>query len=278
MSDSRFFNYHVLRVATNRFGKAPIALSDEEMVQARLQAQKEYDLEATVLATKEATEVMVPETVVNTALEQVKAQYEDQDDFADDLQRNALDIDLYRESLQRQLRVDAVLDRVGSRMADISDVDVMIYYYMHKDKLYQPETRTAHHILITINDDYEENSREQAHLRLEKILKRVRAKPKRFEEQALKHSECPTAMQGGLVGKLVKGKLYPELDAALFQLKAGEISDIVETEVGLHIIYCKEVRPEGVLTLKEATPAIKEKLVKRRRRMCQRSWLADLAK
>ena len=55
------FNYHVLRVATNRFGKMPVDLSSTEMAQTRAQAQREYDLEATVLATPEAAEVIVPD-------------------------------------------------------------------------------------------------------------------------------------------------------------------------------------------------------------------------
>lgn len=276
MSNTGVFNYHVLRVSTNRFGKSPLDLSSEELAQAKAQAQREYDLEAKVLSTPEATDIVVPDGVVDSALEQVKAQYETDEDFIADLEKNDLDPDLYRKSLYRELRVETVLDRVGSRMADVSDVDVMIYYYMHKDRLFQPETRTTHHILITVNDDYEENQREESTRRLNKILERVRHKPKRFEEQALKHSECPTAMQGGLLGKVVRGKLYPELEEALFKLKEGEISDIVETEVGLHILYCKEIRPEGILTLKEATPAIREKLIKRRRRMCQRNWLTEL--
>ena len=276
MTESGFYNYHVLRVANSRFGKMPMDLSSIEMAQVKAQAQREYDLEATVLATPEAAKVIVADVVIEAALDRVKAQYEVYDDFIADLERNDLDLDLYRASLHRELRVDSVLEHVGSRMADISDVDVMIYYYMHKEKLYHPETRTAHHILITINDDYAENRREQSFQRLEKILERVRNKPKRFEEQALKHSECPTAMQGGLLGKVVKGKLYPQLEEELFKLKQGEISNVIETELGLHILYCKEIRPEGHLTLKEAAPAIKEKLTKRRRRMCQRSWLTEL--
>ncbi len=152
----------------------------------------------------------------------------------------------------------------------------MLFYYMHKDKFSQPETRTARHILITINDEFAENARDAVLEKMAAIRKRVTAKPKRFAEQAMKHSECPTAMNGGLLGKLPKGQLYPELDAVLFNMNDGGISDVVESELGLHILYCEQIHPAGPVSFKEAEPRIREKLTKRRMRMCQKSWLSEL--
>ncbi|MDD5462304.1 MAG: peptidylprolyl isomerase [Methylococcales bacterium] len=61
------------------------------------------------------------------------------------------------------------------------------------------------------------------------------------KELALKHSECPTALQGGVSGIVPRGKLCPELDAALFSIKAGEISEIVESEIGFHLVLCQQI-------------------------------------
>jgi len=62
----------------------------------------------------------------------------------------------------------------------------------------------------------------------------------KFADLALKHSECPTALQGGVLGIVPRGKLYPELDAVLFSLKVGAVSDIVESEIGFHLLLCKQ--------------------------------------
>ena len=107
-------------------------------------------------------------------------------------------------------------------------------------------------------------------------MTRTKRKPKRFAEQAMKHSECPTAMQGGLLGKVPKGQLYPELDAVLFTMKAGEISEIVESPIGFHILYCEAVDQAGPVSFAEAKLKIKTKLEERRRRRCQRMWLNKL--
>jgi parvulin-like peptidyl-prolyl isomerase len=92
----------------------------------------------------------------------------------------------------------------------------------------------------------------------------------------MKNSECPTALNGGTLGDLVAGKLFPELDAALFSLKENEISDIVETEMGFHLIQCLKISPAETLSLKKATPKIRKLMQDRYRRTCQRTWLASL--
>ncbi|MEJ2142916.1 MAG: nitrogen fixation protein NifM, partial [Gammaproteobacteria bacterium] len=176
-----------------------------------------------------------------------------------------------------ELLVDTVLDTVASKAADVSDMDVMIYYYLHKDKFSKPETREAYHILITINDDFDENKRDAAYSRLADIRKRVIKKPERFGEQALKHSECPTAMREGFLGNIPKGELYPELDKALFSMKQGEISEIIESPVGFHILFCKSIDEAGPVSIDQAEPKIREHLQQKRRRMCQKNWLSDLA-
>jgi parvulin-like peptidyl-prolyl isomerase len=95
---------------------------------------------------------------------------------------------------------------------------------------------------------------------------------------ALKHSECPTALQGGVLGLVPRGKLYPELDDVLFSIKAGEISEIVESEIGFHLVLCKQIQKAETLSLLKATPKIRQIMNERSRRTCQRSWLASLIK
>ena len=114
----------------------------------------------------------------------------------------------------------------------------------------RPETRLARHILITINDTIAENTRSAAGKRINAIQARLAKEPQRFEEQALKHSECPTALDGGKLGDLPRGKLFPELDKALFELKAGEVSGVLESELGFHVLRCDTITEAGVLGLR----------------------------
>lgn len=268
--------YHVLRAAINLFGKGPRQLEPAQLDKVRSQAIKEVELEQLVLDSNEARDVHIPESVLRDSVKQVESGYPDKESYLSDLDDNGMDEAQFKEAIARELKVNTVLDRISSRHAKITEMDCMLFYYMHKDKFSQPETRTARHILITVNDDFEENKRQAVIERMQSIRKRLLNKPKRFPEQATKHSECPTAMNGGLLGKIPKGQLYPELDAVLFNMKDGEISEVVESELGFHILYCEQIHPAGPVSFKEAEARIREKLTKRRMRMCQKSWLAEL--
>ena len=265
--------YLVLKTAHSLYGKNPAALETEELRKVERMAARQFDLEARVLASVEARDVVVPQATLNAALDEVRSRYSDLDAFRDDLAGNGLSIEAYEQSLVRELRVEAVLDKVGSRAAQVSDIDVELYYHYHQEQFQRPELRRASHILVTINEDLPDNAEAVSRGRIEAIAQRLAKDPKRFEEQALKHSECPTAMNGGLLGDAKRGQLFPALDKALFEMQPMEISPILESPLGLHLLRCDAIMPERKLALAEVKDKIREKLVSNRRRVCQNAWL-----
>jgi peptidyl-prolyl cis-trans isomerase C len=270
--------YLELKAAQNLFGKGPTALEADEREHVRKTAARQYGLEARVLAAPEARDAMVPPASLTAAMEEIRTRYADEADFHADLQRNGLDEAGFRDALERELLVEAILEKVGTRAARVSDIDVELYYQYHPDQFRRPETRRVRHLLVTVNDDLPDNTRPVAQGRIEAIAARLAREPKRFEEQAMKHSECPTALQGGLLGEVPRGQLYPELDTALFGMQAGEISGILESPMGLHLLRCETITPAAVLTLKEARGPIRALLEQRRKRVCQQAWIKQLLK
>lgn len=268
--------YLELKAAQNLFGKTPAALAADERERVNRLAAKQYGLEARVLAAPEARDATVPPASLAAALDEVRKRYADEADFHDDLQRNRLDEAGFMDALERELRVEAILEKVGTRAAQVSDIDVEVYYHYHPDQFRKPETRRVRHILITLNDDLPDNTRSAAQSRIDAIAARLARDPKRFEEQAMKHSECPTALQGGLLGEVPRNQLYPELDTALFLMSEGEISGILESPMGLHLLRCDAIAPAAVLTLKEARGPIRTLLEQRRKRVCQQAWVKQL--
>jgi nitrogen fixation protein NifM len=155
-------------------------------------------------------------------------------------------------------------------------VDIELYYHYHPDQFRRPETRQVRHILITVNETIADNTRIAAQQRISSIAARLAKEPQRFEEQALKHSECPTALQGGALGDLPRGKLFPALDDALVEMKAGEVSGVLETELGFHVLRCDAITGADVLNLEQASPHIRKLLELKRKRVCQQAWLKQL--
>ena len=155
-------------------------------------------------------------------------------------------------------------------------MDVELYYQYHPEQFRRPETRLVRHILITINETIAENTRAEAGKRIATIQARLAKEPQRFEEQALKHSECPTALDGGKLGDLPRGKLFPELDKALFELKAGEVSGVLESELGFHVLRCDAITEAGVLGYDQAKLHIRKLMEQKRKRVCQQAWMKGL--
>lgn len=269
--------YRLLRIAAEQFGLAPQACSAEQQQRLKNIADNEMALEQLVLTSPEASGVTVPASQVEAALQQIRQRYEDDEQFSEALALNALEEEDLRRGLLQELRVEAVLEVVASRAVQVDPTEATMFYYLHPEKFIKPETRIARHILITVNDAFSENKRSQGYERLLAIASRLQQSPQRFAEQALKHSECPSGLNGGLLGELKRGILYPELDQALFGLQAGEFGGPIETELGWHLLLCEKILPARTLPLEQVLPQLQQELQQRQNQRAQKLWLRQRA-
>ncbi len=268
--------YLAFKAAQKLYGKDISALPPSEFERVQSMAKNQHELEARVLTAPEARDAMVPPSTLDAAMQEIRGRYQSDEEFDSDLARNGLDEASFAAALERELRVEAILEKVATESSKVTDTDVELYYLYHPNQFRRPETRFARHILITINEIIAENTRVTARLRIEAIAMRLAKEPQRFEEQALKHSECPTALDGGKLGDLPRGKLFPVLDSALFEMQAGEVSGVLESELGFHILSCDAITEANVLTINEARPHIRSVLEKKRKRAFQQEWLKNL--
>lgn len=267
--------YYQLKAALALYGKEYTALQAAEQSRASDVALQYTSIEAVVLSSEEARGVCLAPEAVDKAIAEIRARHPGDESFAATLAHAGLTRTQLVEALQRDLLVDAVMARVGSAMGEVGQTEAEIFYYTHLDRFRVPEVRAARHILITVNEAYPENSATEAKRRLQQIEKRITLKPSRFEEQAIKHSECPTALNGGQLGDVRKGQLYPELDAALFQMKEGELSDILLSELGFHLLRCDAIQAGRTLPFAEVMDSLQSRLTEERAQKEAKRWLTD---
>lgn len=273
INDAPEFAYHLLRGALQVFKKSIAELSDSQYQQAKSIADKTYALESVVLSAPEARDIIVSESAIISAVEEVVNRYDNRELYIQDLNSNGLDEDVLHSALHRELLFNAVMEAVAEPLPEVSDVDIDIFYQLHKEQFIKPEKRKVRHILITVNDDFVENVSESAYSRAKSIADKLNKKPSRFNALAKKYSECPTAIEGGLLGEVVQGTLYPELDAELFNMQQGEVSNAIETEMGFHILYCEKIHKSITVPLSHAKSQIKNLLQERHKKICQKVWL-----
>lgn len=261
--------YLALKLSWELFQKGPETLTEPERHRLDDVARKQNGIEQRILASAESANVVVPAATLASRIAEIRQRYPSADEFAHDLERSQLAMADLEKSVERDLRVEAVLEKIASAVPAVSPVDAEIYYRLHPEAFDRPEARRLRHILVTFNNDRE---KEKGLLTLEGLRSTLQG-PKAFAEAALRHSQCPTAMEGGMLGVVKREQLYAALEPAAFALNVGDISAVLESPIGLHIIRCDEILPSGMLPFAEVGARIVERLTDKRRREAQREWI-----
>lgn len=205
------------------------------------------------------------------------------DDFAGTVKVNDAAVKKFYEENKEAYRVPEkanfvalVFDPSLMKNIDIpvSDKEVEDYFIRNKASLTQPESVKASHILFKV-DDWKNQQDVDAK---EKLAKEVLGMVKSggdFAELAKKYSADSSGQNGGDLGYFKKGQMVPQFEAAAFKLKNGEVSDIVKTQFGFHIIKVVDHKIETSPTLEEAKPQIVELIRKEKGQVAFKSFVFD---
>jgi len=154
-----------------------------------------------------------------------------------------------------ELRPEDFLDEIK-----ITDAEIENYYEQHADQYKHEEEVHARHILIKVEEGADDAAREAARKKAEALLAQIRGGAD-FAKLAEQNSDDPgSAKKGGDLGWFGRGRMVPEFEQAAFALKPEEISDLVQTKFGFHIIQVLERREAGTQTLENAHEEIEKTL------------------
>jgi peptidyl-prolyl cis-trans isomerase C len=192
---------------------------------------------------------------VDAAFAEVSAPFDNPDEFTRRLETEGYTEESYREHLRRMIAASKYLDGIRADAATVSDEELETYYRDNEYRLTLPEEVRVRHILLSWKPLGKPDDRAALHEQMQAILEKARA-GEDFAELAKEYSDDSTRINGGDVGFFRRGKMVPAFEAAAFALQPGEISEIVETPFGLHIIRLEERKEAHLLPLDE----IREKL------------------
>lgn len=266
--------YNQLKFSLQMFQCPPALLdrSQEEVVQSR--AAEECALQAKILASPEGQTAVVPEKSVLEAMTALGTRYESEEAFAEDLAANRMDRASMARALEVELTVQATTALVAARATPASEAEVEEIYQATKQEAL--EKRRLRHILITINDQFPENVRPAALARINKVRAQALEANADFSALAQRYSECPSALQGGSMGPLSRGTTSDPLLKSLFALEVGEISAVVESTMGFHILLCDEVLVAPEDDEDKARAALGQTLLVKSQKKAIQTWLANL--
>ena len=198
------------------------------------------NLTETLKATSQQREVTVAEFKTKEYMAKANISEKDMQAFYDQNKSKFL--------APEQVKAEFVVFSLTSILPSIavSEDEVKAFYKTNADKYQNQQQREASHILIAASKNAAPAEKAKAKAKAEDVLGQIKKNPKQFEELATKYSQDPeSARKGGELGTFDRGMMVKPFDDAVFSMKVNEISGIVESDFGYHIIKLTKVIGEG---------------------------------
>jgi peptidyl-prolyl cis-trans isomerase C len=136
---------------------------------------------------------------------------------------------------------------------------VKAFYAQNQERFTTPEKMQTSHILITVAKAATAGEKKVARQKADSLLSRVRAGDE-FEGLARENSGCPSAGKGGDLGFFGKGEMVPAFEQVAFGLEPGQLSDVVATDFGFHILKGGQRQPATAKSFEEIKTSLRQRL------------------
>ncbi len=207
-------------------------------------------------------EFVADDEMVDARLEQIKGEFDSPLAFQFKIEEGGFTETSYREDVKRKLSVQRMIADGIVPEISVSDEEVENFYNTNPEKMQRPPEVHARHILITPESN-EPAAIEAARQEIDAILAEIRAGAD-FLKLATERSQAPSAPKGGDLGFFGRGQMVPPFEKAAFALQPGEVSEVVQTQFGYHIIRLEDRRGGETAPLEEATDSIRAYLTQQR--------------
>lgn len=211
--------------------------------------------------------ISVSDSDVQKQIDQLKSGFKDQSQFDSALKSAGMTLDQLTAQIKNQLITQKLVESLASDQI-VSNADIQAYYNKNKAQFVQKAAKRASHILFKPQDKATG----------QKVLAQIKAGKIQFAEAARKYSiDTATASKGGDLGWPTQAYV-PEFQAALDKLSKGQMSGLVQSPYGWHIILVTDVRAATQQTLAEVKSQIQQILIQQRRSDAYQQYLNDLRK
>lgn len=197
---------------------------------------------------------------VNAYIEQIKKQNNlDDEKLAAALQQQGLTLDSYRVQVKKEIQRSQLVARNVRSQVNVTPEEVQKFYDEHKAQFSEADAVTVRHIFFAIPTEGTQASMQALGDKAKRAYTRLQG-GESFESVARSMSEGADASSGGLLGKLRKGEMRPELEQIAFTLREGQYSQPVQSPYGLHILFVEERHAGTAVPLETVQDQIRERL------------------
>lgn len=241
--------------------------------------------------------VTLDDAAIAAKLEEHKQRFGGDQAFDEYLKRTHNSLEDLRDDIRYNLLRERLVEKLGASTA-VTEEEVKDHYEKNKSRYVEPEQVQASHILFKIDKakfldpkalegltpeqrqkaeaEAQEKAKADALSRAKKVLPLAKKKGADFAALATKHGEDPTAPKGGDLGYFNHRRMVKQFSDVAFAMKPGEVSDLVETRFGFHIIKVFDHKPETQKPLAEVADSIQKSLLSRKQNEQRREVLKKL--
>lgn len=194
---------------------------------------------------------------INKRYESTKSQFSSDAEFQQRLKELNNSEELYKSQIKRDLAIQRLINQKFK--PTVTDEEIRKYYDDNPDKFKQKPQVRASHILISVDSSATKAQKDAARKEIEALLSRVKS-GEDFAVIAKEKSQCPSSANGGDLGYFSRGEMVEPFENAVFSMKPGEISNIVETQFGYHIIKLTDKKDEKTIGFEEIKEEISRSL------------------
>jgi len=198
--------------------------------------------------------VIASDADVDEQLDSMKSGFESEQAFLFQIEAGGFTEKAYREDIRQQRSVQQMIAGDLAQGVAISDEEVQDFYNENIEQMSMPEAIRARHILVKLAAD-DEAARDDAQASIAAIQKELQDGAD-FVTLATERSDAPSAPKGGDLGFFGRGQMVQAFEDVAFALQPGEISDVVETQFGFHIIKLEERREAQTVPVEKAAERI----------------------
>jgi peptidyl-prolyl cis-trans isomerase C len=203
--------------------------------------------------------IKVEEVAINEQLGTLKKQFSSEDEFKTALNKMNLSEADIRSQIKKGLAIQQFITKHIAEKVTVSDKQIRAYYDSHPDSSKQPEQVRARHILIKVDPQADESQRAEARRKIEEIQQKLQ-KGEDFATLAKGFSQGPSSAKGGDLDYFRRGQMVKPFEEAAFALKPGEVSDLVETRFGYHLIKVIDKKPATTMAYKDVKDRLEDYL------------------
>lgn len=219
----------------------------------------------------------VSKSDVDERINALKQRFPSEEEFKKTIEKLGLSEAGLRSQFEQELAVKALLDKKFAGTIKITDQEMKKFYDDNPDYFKTPERVRASHILIKVEPNASEADKAKARQKIEDIQKKLK-KGEDFAALAKQYSECPSSAKGGDLDYFQRGQMVGPFQDAAFAMKVGDVSDIVETQFGYHLIKVTDKKPAGTVSFEEAKDKIKSYLEQQKMAQEVEQYVAQLKK